>query len=111
MVGVAALIVAVLVYLKWHASINNAVGSSLRWLYRILRDPKTCRVAETFCNEVAVLWFVFPLLDSIYEHWKEAGKTTNQQNLPSLRQAFFVAGLFFLFAVVLSHVAGERKED
>ena len=77
------------------------------WLYRIVKDPKTCRVAETFCNEVAVLWFVFPLLDKIYEHWKDVGNNANPANLPSLRQAFLIAGLFFLFAIVLSHAGGK----
>lgn len=110
MVGAAALVVALIAYLRWHGPINSGVVHALQWLYRFLKDPKTCRVAETFCNEVAVLWFVFPLLDSIYEHWKSVENGPNHPELPSLHQAFFVAGLFFAFAIVLSHVGG-KKED
>jgi hypothetical protein len=111
MIGAAALFVALLAYLRWHAQINHALGTAIAWLYRLLRDPKTFKVAETFCNEVAVLWFVFPLLDEIYEHWKDAGNASNHPELPSLKIAFSVAGLFFTFAIVLSHVGGGKTED
>jgi len=104
-------IVAVIVYLRWHPQINLGIVTTLKWLYRFLKDPKTCRVAETFCNEVAVLWFVFPLLDSIYEHWKDGENKTGRPDLPSLHQAFWVAGLFFVFALVLSHVGGKSEAE
>jgi hypothetical protein len=111
MAGVAAVVVVVIAYLKWHAQINQGVKVALGAIYRFLKDPKTCKVAETFCNEVAVLWFVFPLLDSIYEHWKENGDKHLQVGIPSLHQAFLVSGMFFVFAVVLSHIAGGKGEE
>jgi hypothetical protein len=86
------------------------VVSTLNWAYRFLLDPKTCRVAETFCNEVAVLWFVFPLLDEIYEHTKHPDDPLLHD--PLLHQAFWVSGMFFIFALILSHIAGRQdKED
>ena len=65
-----------------------------------MRDPKTCKVAETFFLEAAVLWFVFPLLDSMYGPQKLSD--------PLLRQSYFAAGLFFFFAIILSHAGKEE---
>jgi preprotein translocase subunit SecG len=52
---------------------------------------------------VAVLWFVFPLLDTLYggQHLTDS----------SLHQAFAMAGLFFVFALVLSHIAGKEERE
>src|ERR1700723_3240010 len=97
MLAAAGLLVALLVSLRWRARINIAFVAAGHWIARIVKDPKTYRVAETFCNEVAVLWFVFPLLDAIYD--------PNRAGKPILLPAFLVAGLFFVFAVVLSHAA------
>lgn len=104
MVGTVGLIVVALAYVRWRKRINTAMVITGTWVYRFLVDPKTCGIASTFCNEVAVLWFVFPLLDTIYEHGKRGD--------PLLRQAFKISGLFFVFAIVLSHIAGKQdKED
>ena len=97
------LIVVALAYGRWWRRINHGLAAAARWLFRFLLDSKTCSVAETFCNEVAVLWFVFPLLDTLYDH--------KHLNDPFLRQSFWVSGLFFLFAIALSHIAGKDKED
>ena len=110
MVGAAALIVAGIAFLRWHDQIDAWIMRALGWIYRFLKDPKTCKVAETFCVEVAVLWFVFPLLDLIYEHWENVDNGPNRPALPSLHQAYLVAGLFFLFAVVLSHIGGKAED-
>jgi len=104
MAGAVGAIVLALVYLRWRPRINHGVGSALKWVYKFVLDPKTCRVAETFCNEVAVLWFVFPLLDTIYEHGKI-------QDDPLLHQAFWVSALFFVFAITLSHIAGREEKE
>ena len=86
--------------------INSAIVIAAKWAFYLLIGPKFCKVAETFCNEVAVLWFVFPLLDTIYEHRNLPGNPISMSD-PLLRQGFGVSGLFFLFAVILSHIAGE----
>jgi hypothetical protein len=110
MVGSVGAIVFVLAYLCWRVPINSGVVCALKWVHKILLDPKTCKVAETFCNEVAVLWFVFPLLDEIYEHEKHPGDPLFRD--PLLHNAFWVAFLFLLFAITLSHIAGRQdKED
>lgn len=101
MVGAVALIVALIAYRQWFVRINSWAVSVLVWTGRFLLDVKTCRVAETFCVEAAVLWFVFPILDSIYDPNK-------QRIAPLLKQAYLVAGMFFIFAVILSHAG---KED
>lgn len=103
MVGIAAAIVALLVYLRWRGRVNRAFAAAGRWVGKIVKDPKTYKVAETFCNEVAVLWFVFPLLDAIYD--------PTRRGRPFLAPAFMVAGLFFAFAIVLSHSAKEGNEE
>lgn len=66
------------------------------WLWKIALDKKTCKVAEEFCLEAAVLWFVFPLLDSLYDPAKKGS--------PVLTQAYVLAAAFFFFAIILAHV-------
>lgn len=104
MVGSVGALVLLIACLRWRTRISLGAVYALKWLYKFVLDPKTCRVAETFCNEVAVLWFVFPLLDTIYEH----GKFRDD---PLLHQAFWVSALFFIFAIVLSHVAGRHEKE
>jgi len=99
MIGVVSLIVAILVYRRWQAQINRRVAFASRWVWNILLDEKTCRVAEQFFLEAAVLWFVFPFLDSLYDPTK--------RNSPILMQGYILASVFFLFAVILSHAGKE----
>jgi hypothetical protein len=94
-----ALFVLGLVYRHRHAEINLAISAAFRWLWKIAFDKKTCKLAEEFCLEAAVLWFVFPLLDSIYDPTK--------RGTPVLMQGYVLAVAFFLFAVILAHVGKE----
>lgn len=99
-IGVVILIVVMLAYGRWHTGINFGVMHGLSAIGGFLLNRRTCRVAETFFIESAVLWFVFPTLDVIYEH-----KSVTD---PTLRQAYLAAIIFFVAAIVLSHVG---KED
>lgn len=87
--------VAALAYKQWFPRINFAVGALLRWFWGICLDEKTCRVAETFLTEAAVLWAVFPLLDSLYEPARRVE--------PVLWQSYILAGGCLLGAVIISH--------
>jgi len=91
-----ALPVAGLVYRQRYVGINSAVKAAYGWLWKVALDKKTCKVAEEFCLEAAVLWFVFPLLDSIYDPAKRGS--------PVLTQAYVFALVFLIFAVILAHV-------
>ena len=93
--GVITIGVAGLVYKRWHARINRWVASALTWIRDFLTDEKTCKVAETFFVEAAVLWFVFPVLDSIYDPTKRGD--------PALGQAYIFSAICLLFAIILSH--------
>lgn len=104
MVGSVGVVVIVLAYLRWQERINFGVASAVKWVFKFVVDPKTCKVAETCCSEVAVLWFVFPLLDTIYEHGKHPDD-------PLLHQAYWVSAMFFIFAVIISHVAGRQDKE
>jgi hypothetical protein len=97
---VAAVLVALVIYGRWWRRINSWIVAIGKWLFRIALDDKTCKVAETFFIEAAVLWFVFPILDIIYEH-RNIGD-------PILRQAYVACIFCFLAAVALSHMG---KED
>ena len=101
MLGISAVAVAVIAYMRWFAGINHAVAGAAVAVYRFLIGPKFCSVAVTFFNEAAVLWFVFPLLDMIYDQ--------KRMTAALIRDGFGVSGVFFTFAVVLSHVSGDRK--
>lgn len=94
------LLAAVLIYGRWRVQINHAIGVATVRLWRLIIDPKTCRVAETFFVEASVLWFVFPVLDMIYEH-----KSVSD---PLLMQSYLAALVFFIAAVVLSHAGKEE---
>jgi hypothetical protein len=99
MVVVVALVVAGLAFRQWYARINFAAISVLKWVWDVCLDEKTCRVAETFLNEAAVLWAVFPLLDSIYDPTRRGD--------PVLWESYIIAAVCFFGAVIISHA---RKE-
>ena len=65
-------------FYKW------SLGSSAFW-----------GLAETFWNEAAVLWFVFPVLDSVYEKSNNGPSPSAKLILVS----FVLAGVFFFAAV------------
>jgi len=98
-----AFILTLVAYGRWRARVNRGLAMFGDWVWGFVTDEKTCRVAETFCNEVAVLWFVFPLLDNLYDPNKRLSD-------PTLHGTFLIAGMFFLFAVVISHIAKGGKE-
>jgi len=100
MLGMAAVVVAAIAYGRWWSRINSWIAVTAKWLFRFALDHKTCKVAETFFTEAAVLWFVFPILDIIYEH--------REMSDPSLRQAYVAAIACFLAAVALSHMGKEN---
>lgn len=95
-VAVVTLAIFGLVYGQKHAGINSAISAAWNWLWKTALDKKTCKVAEEFCLEAAVLWFVFPLLDSLYDPAKKGQ--------PVLTQANLLAAMFLVFAVILAHV-------
>lgn len=100
MLEVATFAVVAIAYVRWFSSINSGIVIAVRWLLRFALNHKTCKVAETFFTEAAVLWFVFPILDIIYEH--------REVSDPKLLQAYVAAMVCFLAAVTLSHMG---KED
>lgn len=61
--------------------------AAAKWAWKTALDSETCSVAETFCNEVAVLWFVFPLVDSLYDRRNADAHT--------IHNAFAVSAMFF----------------
>jgi hypothetical protein len=67
---------------------------------------------ETFFNEAAVLWFVFPVLDSIYEIGKKGSGFRLIEMLGTAITSLLLAILFFYFAVLsksLAHRFGESE--
>lgn len=66
------------------------------------------KLLETFFNEAAVLWFVFPLLDAIYEEHK------NQKGIGyiGIGVSWLVALMLGTFAAVFAKIAEnlEKKE-
>jgi hypothetical protein len=96
-VGVCSLFAAGLAYRQWFAGINLWLKSVRIWAWNVISDKKTCHVVETFFLESAVLWFVFPLLDSLYDPTRRGTPS------PLLNQAYIAAFVFLLVAVILSH--------
>jgi hypothetical protein len=95
MLAVLLVVVAGLAYRRWHVPINIGVVSALRWIWVFLLHEKACKVAETFLVEAAVLWFVFPVLDSIYDPTKRGN--------PVLWQAYIVSAVCFVGAIIVAH--------
>lgn len=102
-VVIAAIAVALIAYVRWHEKINAGVVIALKGIWKLITDPRTCRVVETFFIEAAVLWFVFPLLDTLYDHGALSGR--------QLHGSFVVAGAFFIFALVIAHIAKDEKKE
>jgi len=71
--------------LKRHllAAAKWSIGSSEFW-----------SLAETFWNEVAVLWFVFPVLDDLYDR----ARNQSPLSVKSILGSFGVAFICFLLA-------------
>jgi len=61
-----------------------------------IRTPEYWDLLETFCNEVAVLWLVFPLLDDLYDRNKDRPPLSRWLILMSFAVSFgfFVAALY-----------------
>jgi hypothetical protein len=55
------------VYAIFRKRINKAASRFGDWFAEFVLGPEFYKVAEVFFNEAAVLWFVFPLLDNIYQ--------------------------------------------
>lgn len=100
MLEVAIFGVAVIVYGRWRLRIDSWILIASKWAVRFARNHKTCKVAETFFTEAAVLWFVFPILDTIYER--------KGMSDPKLLQAYVAAIVCFVAAVALSHAGKEN---
>lgn len=60
-----------------------------------LGTPEFWGLAETFWNEAAVLWFVFPILDNFYDRHNGGPALTAKQ----IVSIFFWVVTFFLAAV------------
>jgi hypothetical protein len=74
----------------------EAKARALRiWFFE---SKETWDVVETFFNEVAVLWFVFPLLDLLYQT-KHAGDTNPPNIYMVVGSSWPVSLLFFTMAV------------
>jgi hypothetical protein len=60
-----------------------------------IRASEFWELLETFCNEAAVLWFVFPVLDGIYDR----AESKPAPPIRSILVSFGVAFWFFIAAV------------
>ena len=80
--------------------IRGAAWSVRHWFGRTFLAPKGLKILTEFCVEVAVLWFVFPFLDTLYY----TGKLVGWQVFAS----FLVAAFFLVLAGILS-LKGEEE--
>jgi hypothetical protein len=64
---------------------------------------------ETFFNEAAVLWFVFPVVDALYRAKKPGEVEVNI--LWITVTSWLAAGVFFYFAVLSKRFAARRKPE
>jgi hypothetical protein len=85
----------------WHFVVRRSI-----WF---LEGDSFFSLLETFFNEAAVLWFVFPVLDTIYRI-KRAGETEQQPNiLVIVGTSTGAAMVFFIAAVIAKKYAEKRK--
>lgn len=105
-VGAATLPIVGIAYAIWRKKINQKATR----LWNVVSDGFVGKsffsVMEVFCNEVAVLWFVFPLLDSLYE-----SRIPNAPgpSISGILLSFVLAGFFFVLATYFAKLA--EKED
>src|ERR1700733_5090650 len=90
---------------------RRQLRSFLRWVtYHSIETSEMWGLAETFWNEAAVLWFVFPLLNTLYERAKDKPPPSTKAVLGS----FAVAIVFFsvaLFCKKTEHRLAEAEKE
>jgi hypothetical protein len=73
----------------------------------LLKGGAVNTLLETFFNEAAVLWFVFPLVDALYRVKKPGEVGINIVLI--VITSWLAAGVFFYFAVLSKKFAGNEK--
>jgi hypothetical protein len=74
---------------------------AFQWCARTFLGPRFYKIAAEFCVEVAVLWFVFPLLDTLVQFDK-----------PKMKLVYASVGItavFLFMAGILSKMGGEEE--
>lgn len=87
----------------WRSTLEKGLGAVLDWS---IRTSEFWELAETFLNEAAVLWFVFPVLDDFYDRAKDKPPLTIGEILLSFAVALFA----FLMAVYCNKKSGKLKK-
>lgn len=82
-------------------SLWGLVLNVFQWCVKTFLGPRFVKIAAEFCVEVAVLWFVFPLLDTLVEFDKP------KMNL--VYASLGITTIFLVMAGILSKMGGEEE--
>lgn len=80
----------------------------VRYLGWIFEGDQFFSLLETFLNEAAVLWFVFPFVDTLYPIGR-AADTPPPHIFKVIEQTWSVALLFFILAIIAKKLADKQK--
>ncbi|MHB1672614.1 MAG: hypothetical protein ACYCSP_00035 [Acidobacteriaceae bacterium] len=77
-----------------------------RWIFE---GDQFFSVLETFFNEAAVLWFVFPFLDTLYRT-RKAGDAPAPNIFKVMAQSWIVALILFILAIIAKKFAKKQRD-
>lgn len=112
-VGVAAAAIAGAIWF-WKQGIVENIARIWKRLADSCSGVSFFKILETFLNEAAVLWFVFPLLNKVFPEVNSQAKsepsTTNWSGIGRIGISWLAAFMLFIGASVIGKVA-ENLED
>jgi hypothetical protein len=81
-----------------------------RWIFRwVFEGDEFFSLLETFFNEAAVLWFVFPFLDTLYQN-RKAGDAPAPNIFKVMEQSWIVALILFILAIIAKKFAKKQRD-
>lgn len=85
--------------------LRKQIARFFRWIFE---GDQFFSLLETFFNEAAVLWFVFPFLDTLYQARK--GDTPAPDILKTVLQSWGVALILFILAIIAKKLAKQQSD-
>ena len=85
---------------------RKRLARCFRWFFE---GDQFFSLLETFFNEAAVLWFVFPFLDTLYQ-FRKAGDAPAPNIFKVIEQSWSVALVFFILAVSAKKFAEKQRD-
>lgn len=85
---------------------RKQLARCFRWIFE---GDQFFSLLEIFFNEAAVLWFVFPFLDTLYQT-RKAGDALAPNIFKVMEQSWSVALILFILAIIARKLAKKQRD-